>query len=169
MKNRRIAPLPLMLVLLFALSAFPVPAAAAQPPLVRKLEPPNWWTHYTPDLTLLLTGEHLSAARVESRRGDVSVLGAEASANGHYLFVRLRLASDVHPGNVDLRINTLAGTTAVQLPLRERADPHGHFESFSLNDVIYLIMPDRFADGDPANDRPPGSSGIYDRSDPHAY
>ena len=30
-------------------------------------------------------------------------------------------------------------------------------------------MPDRFADGDPANDRPPGSTGTYDRSDPHAY
>ena len=30
-------------------------------------------------------------------------------------------------------------------------------------------MPDRFADGDPSNDQPPGSTGVYDRSDPKAY
>jgi len=57
----------------------------------------------------------------------------------------------------------------VELPVLERADSRGRFDSFSLNDVIYLIMPDRFADGDPANDRPPGSTGVYDRSNPHAY
>jgi glycosidase len=51
----------LILLFLFALSG-----ASAQAPLVRKIEPPNWWTNFTPELTLLLTGENLSGARVES-------------------------------------------------------------------------------------------------------
>jgi len=163
--SRRRLSLALPLALLLGQALF----ASAQQPVVRKLEPPNWWTNYTPKLTLLLTGENLNGAHVQSATPGASVLDAESSANGHYLFVHTKLTGDVKPGNVDLRINTAAGSTLVRLPLLERTDPRGHFDSFSLNDVIYLIMPDRFADGDPANDRPPGSTGIYDRSNPHAY
>ena len=139
-------------------------------PVVRKIEPPNWWVNYTPALTLLLTGENLSGARVDSPTKGLTVLGAEASANGHYLFVHLQLSSDLSSGTVPLQLITSAGSTTVQLPLLARADSRGRFEGFSRDDVIYLIMPDRFADGDPSNDQPPGSNWpVYDRSNPMAY
>ncbi|MGD0507988.1 MAG: alpha-amylase family glycosyl hydrolase, partial [Terriglobales bacterium] len=144
--------------------------AWAQPaPLVKKIDPPNWWVNYTPELTLLLTGENLSGARVESPAKNVAVLGAEASANGHYLFVHLQLSSDLPSGTVPLRLITSAGSATVPLPLLARADSRGRFEGFSRDDVIYLIMPDRFADGDLSNDRPAGSNADYDRSNPMAY
>jgi neopullulanase len=138
-------------------------------PMVRKIDPPNWWVNYTPELTLLLTGESLSGARIECATKGLTPLGAEASANGHYLFVHLQLTSDLAPGTVPLRLITAAGSTTVQLPMLTRADSRGHFEGFSRDDVVYLIMPDRFADGDPSNDHPPGSTGVYDRSKPMAY
>ena len=159
--------LPLVLALLLLL--LPSSFAAAPPPVVRKIEPPNWWIHYTPKLTLLLTGENLNGAHVETDTRGVSVLGAEPSRNGHYLFVHILLNPNVHARNVDLRVKTTGGATSVQLPLYARSDPRGHFENFSRDDVIYLIMPDRFADGDTANDQPAHSTGIYDRNDPHAY
>jgi len=137
--------------------------------VVQKIEPPNWWVNYTPEVTLLLTGENLSGASVESSEPRVVVLGEEASANGHYLFIHLRLGSGQKAGSVGLGLKTASGATTVQLPIAERADSRGRFEGFSPDDVIYLIMPDRFADGDPANDKRPGSTGIYDRSDPKAY
>ncbi|HSZ61446.1 MAG TPA: alpha-amylase family glycosyl hydrolase [Terriglobales bacterium] len=164
-----------ILACLLALPAWPqTDAREPQAPAVRKIEPPNWWVNYTPDLTLLLTGENLSGARVESPVKGLTTLGAEASSNGHYLFVHLQLSPDLPPGIVPLRLITSAGSTTVQLPFLARADSRGHFEGFSRDDVIYLIMPDRFADGDPsndrpANDRPPGSTGVYDRSQPRAY
>jgi neopullulanase len=178
MKDKRILALSLLIVCLLALPArSQTPAAdarqpsspAAQSPIVSKVEPPNWWVNYTPKLTLLLTGENLNGARAESSTAGLSVLGAESSADGHYLFVRLQFASQLQAGSAKLRINTTAGSTTVHLPILQRADPRGHFEPFSLDDVIYLIMPDRFADGDTANDRPPGSTGIYDRNSPMAY
>src|ERR1017187_2089455 len=141
----------------------------AASPVVRKINPPNWWTNYTPELTLLLTGENLSGARVESPAKAVTVRGAETSANGHYLFVHLRLRSHLRPGTIPLRLITSAGSTTVPLPLLARADSRGRFEGFSRDDVIYLIMPDRFSDGDPTNDQPAGSIGVYDRSQPKAY
>jgi glycosidase len=153
----------------------PTPAAAqaenssvASAPVVRKIEPPNWWVDYTPELTLLLTGENLSGAHVVSVSKGIGVLGSEASSNGHYLFVRLKIAS-THPATAQLKLNTASGSTLVPLPLLARADSRSRFQGFSHDDVIYLIMPDRFADGDPSNDQPAGSTGVYDRSKPMAY
>ena len=156
-------------VFVLILAVLNVGAWAQPAPLVKKLEPPNWWAHYTPDLTLLLTGENLSGARVESSTHGVKVEASHSSANGHYLFVHLQLSSELPPGTVPLHLITSAGSTTVSLPLLARTDSRGRFEGFSRDDVIYLIMPDRFADGDPSNDRPAGSTGVYDRSNPMAY
>ncbi len=170
MKNKRTIALALILLCLLTLPAWPQSdAGAGQGPVVQKIEPPNWWVNYTPSLTLLLTGKNLSGARVESPTKGLTPLGAEAAANGHYLFVHLELSSDLPSGTVPLHLITAAGSTTVSLPLLARADSHGRFEGISRDDVIYLIMPDRFADGDPSNNRPAGSSGSYDRGNPMAY
>jgi glycosidase len=182
MKNKRTIALSLILLCLFALPAWPQSdPSAGQGPVVRKIEPPNWWVNYTPSLTLLLTGENLGGARVESATKGLTPLGVEASANGHYLFVHLELSPDLPSGTLPLHLITAGGSTTVPLPLLARADSHGRFEGISRDDVIYLIMPDRFADGDPSNDRPnndrpsnerpTGSSAAakYDRSNPMAY
>src|ERR1035437_2168984 len=158
-------PLGVIAVFFLALSVL----VEGQAPAVHKVDPPHWWVNYTTELTLLLTGENLNGARVESPTKRLTVLGSEVSANGHYLFVHLQLGSGLPAGTVSLRLTTSAGSTTVQLPLLARADSHARFQGFSRDDVIYLIMPDRFADGDPSNDQPSGSNGVYDRSQPKTY
>jgi neopullulanase len=165
MKNRRSIALSLLLLCLPAMAA----VAGAQGPVVGKIEPPNWWVNFTPELTLLLTGENLSGSQVESQTQNLDVLGAQASANGHYLLVELKMNPALAAGTARLQLRTESGSTSIQLPLLARAARDGHFAGISSNDVVYLIMPDRFADGDPANDRPPGSTGTYDRANPMAY
>jgi neopullulanase len=165
MTNRCRVSLSLLLVSLFALTGL----AVAQAPIVRKIEPPNWWVNYTPELTLLLTGENLNGAQVLASEQSAPVLDSQASANGHYLFIHLRFRSDLQPGTLALKLISPAGSTTVTLPLSNRASSAGRFQGISRDDVIYLIMPDRFADGDPSNDQPPGSNGVYDRSKPMAY
>ena len=165
MKSRPSTPWLLILPYVLALSG----AVSAQAPVIRKIEPPNWWTRFTPELRLLLTGENLAGAHLESATSGVTVLNSQSSPNGHYLFAHLQLTPDLPPGVVGLRVVTGAGSAPIQLPLSARGETRGHFEGISRDDVIYLIMPDRFADGDPANDRPPQSTGKYDRNDPMAY
>jgi glycosidase len=160
--NRRATPA-VILLLLFTVYAF------AQVPIVRKIEPPNWWTNFTPELMLLLTGENLSGAHVQSTSTGATLLDSEPSPNGHYLFVHLRLSADLPPGSLGLRLVTPAGSASVQLPLSRRAPIDGHFAGISRDDVIYLIMPDRFADGDRTNDQPSHSTGKYERGNPMAY
>ena len=56
------------------------------------------------------------------------------------------------------------------LPLLQRSSQQGKFQGITRDDVIYLIMPDRFADGDPSNDQPKGAApGTYDRARPKTY
>jgi glycosidase len=174
-----------ILVCLLGSAAWAQPAskaAAIGAPIVRKVEPPNWWLNYTPEVTLLLTGENLSGARVQTKSLAATVLHSEASANGHYLFVHLRLrtttvarqkgrvkASAPQAEKVNLQLLTAGGSATIDFPLWVRKDAPGDFEGFNRDDVIYLIMPDRFADGDTSNDQPNGSVGVSDRSNPMAY
>jgi neopullulanase len=159
----------LLLISLLASPVWPRTAAGIGAPVVRKIEPPNWWTNFTPELTVLLTGENLTGARVAAATDGATVLDSKTSPNGHYLFVHLRLHSDAPAAPLPLRVGNETASTTVQLPMMARRDSTGRFEGFSRDDVIYLIMPDRFADGDPSNDQPPQSTGIFDRSKPMAY
>ncbi|HLX82867.1 MAG TPA: alpha-amylase family glycosyl hydrolase [Terriglobales bacterium] len=173
MKNKIVLALSLILMRLVALPSLAQPAVSSTTriPVVSKVEPPNWWADYTPELTLLVTGENLENTRVESATDGVTVSGSEESANGHYLFVHMRLSSKLQPGNVELRLGTEGGSATIELPVITRADSRGRFEGLSRDDVIYLIMPDRFADGDASNDSPHGRDGIgaSDRSQAHSY
>ena len=143
-------------------------AASSDVPRIEKLDPPNWWTSFSPDLMLLLTGQNLDGAKVATSYPGVHVSKTEPGASSHYLFVWLDLAKTVAPGEVPLQIRTPHGKIVVEFPLLRRS-PGQSPQGVSANDVIYLIMPDRFADGDPTNDQPLNSTGIYDRSQPKAY
>ena len=174
MKTFRLFPTLLVLCCFLSLFQISLDSATAQAaglpaPVVRKIEPPNWWADYTPDLTLLLSGDNLTGARVKSTTKGITSPGSRPSANGHYLFVQLQISSGVPAKTVSLLLTTPAGTITIQLPLLARTDSRSHFEGFSRDDVIYLIMPDRFADGDPSNNQPSGSTGVYDRAKPMAY
>jgi glycosidase len=117
---------------------------------------------------LLISGDGLSDATVSTDSRDVRVARVQPENTGHYLFVWLDTTS-ARPETVNLVLRTPAGSTVLQFPLQARIITLGGFRGFGEDDVIYLIMPDRFADGDPGNDRPPGSKGLYDRSQPKAY
>lgn len=144
-------------------------SARANGPQVAKLEPPNWWVGFTPEIELLATGENLEGAKVTSSYEGLSVTRSKATDGGRYLFAWLRIAADAQPGDALLQVETDAGKTSFTLPLMRRTSPEGRFQGFSRDDVIYLIMPDRFADGDPSNNEIPGLPGTYDRSKARAY
>jgi hypothetical protein len=81
----------------------------------------------------------------------------------------MKLAPNTKPGKVTLQISDGPSSTNATLPLLARSPRQGRFQGFSEDDVIYLIMPDRFADGDPSNDKPTGSTGTTDRTKAMAY
>ncbi len=147
----------------------PAPEKVGNEPSVTKVEPPNWWIGLTPELMLLISGHNLQANEVACNLPTVTVTHTQSAAGGTYLFVWLKIAIDTRSGTAVCRVTTSTGKTSFELPLASRNPTAGKFHGLSQTDVIYLIMPDRFANGDPTNDQPAGAPASYDRSNPRAY
>lgn len=138
-------------------------------PVVTRVEPPSWWLgHSQRPVRLLVSGEHLAGAHLEAPTG-FDVGSARVSENGDYMFVDLHISDDAQVGVAPLRMVNEEGEARVPFKLLPALSHEGRFQGFSTDDVIYLLMPDRFANGDPSNDEPDDSSGMMDRSRPRHY
>ncbi len=138
-------------------------------PAVTKVEPPNWWVGLTPDVMLLLSGKNLQATHADCNLREVVVSRTQSTAGGDYLFVWLKFAPDLRSGTAVCRITTAHGETKFEFPIAARSQILGRNQGLTPDDVIYLIMPDRFANGDPLNDEPAEFPGSHDRSNARAY
>lgn len=127
-------------------------------PCIDKIDPPNWWATF-PSPMLLLHGNHLANTSVTVSGNSVTVAHTQASANGHYLFVWLR-TTHAPPQTLTLRVSNAAGAIAHPWRLGRRKPGSAGFQGFSSHDVMYLIMTDRFADGDTANDPHPSQRSL---------
>jgi glycosidase len=138
--------------------------AGAAAPSVVGVEPPSWWVgHSLNPVRLLLRGDGLRGARVLAPGRGLTVGDVRSSDSGHYLFVDLEVDHEAPPGVHRLSVRTSGGSTDVTFEVLPEPRREGRVRGFSQDDVIYLLMPDRFADGDPGNDDPPRSRGLLDR------
>src|SRR5580765_5215020 len=145
--------------------------AAAQAPTVIKVEPPSWWANHTINpVRLLIHGTNLAGARVRPIRPQTTVSDLRINSNGSYLFVNVRISSAAKPGDYPLIVETAQGKATLPFRLNAALDARQNFQGITNDDVIYLIMTDRFSDGDQSNNSPPGSpGGAFDRKNPRAY
>lgn len=138
-------------------------------PLVSKVEPPNWWPDHTLNpVRLLIHGSGLQETKVNAPKG-ITVTNVRTNEAGSYLLVDIDIARGLAPGSYPLQIKTNEGVTTAPFRLEASLSTAGRFQGFSPDDVIYLIMPDRFANGDPSNDDPAVSRGLFDRKNNHFY
>jgi glycosidase len=139
-------------------------------PHVAKVEPPGWWPgHSMATVRLLVRGRELTGARVASAPG-LTVVGApRVSATGTSLLFDVAVDPAASPGPRRLRVTTASGAAEVPFEIRAPLPRDGRFQGFTPDDVVYLIMPDRFANGDPSNDDPARSRGLLDRGRTRYY
>jgi neopullulanase len=141
-------------------------SATAQ--VVETIEPPSWWVErHEQELMVLVEGSGLEGAVVRIMRGPIKVVRVEPGRDGHTLLAEVRIPGGCAAGPCEIEI-VKAGRTSRRL-WNLSAKPARRPEPFGPDDVIYLIMTDRFANGDPANDDPPGGERMADRRDTHAY
>lgn len=128
----------------------------AQAPHIDKIDPPNWWINL-PAPMLLVKGEHLAGARFTA--GTLPIERTSISENGHW--AELWLGKDATTaGVITLKAETQQGKTQVPFRFEARRAANDGFAGFSSRDVMYLIMIDRFADGDHSNDGPDAKDSI---------
>jgi glycosidase len=134
---------------------------------IERIEPASWWVGMKDErLQLLVHGSQVATLQPRLQYPGVTLVGVERVENPNYLFVNLRVAPGAKPGTV--RIDFLDGPRKVasrKYVLHARAPGSADRAGFGPQDTIYLITPDRFANGDPSNDTIKGMEAP-DRSKP---
>lgn len=157
----------------FVFSFFTVVVGSPQltSPSVTKVEPPSWWAGHTINpVRLLVRGKNLSGARVRSTNPALQTSEVFVNQTGTYLFVNVRIRPATRPGSYPLTLITPRGSATIPFTIAAPLDSRTHFQGITRDDVIYLIMPDRFADGDQSNNVPPGAPArATDRRNPRAF
>lgn len=137
---------------------------------VNKIDPPFWYTGMqNPELQLMVYGEGIGDARVTVNHPGVSLSSTVKLESNNYLLVYLHLDKNVQPGNVPLTFTIGKKQLTQNYELKERAMKGSERKGFDASDALYLLMPDRFANGNPDNDQVPGMlDAKVDRNDPNA-
>jgi glycosidase len=165
-------PLVKRLVLLLVVFISTIVGGMAQAaPEILKVEPPSWWIGSSVNpVRLLIRGSNLKGAHVQAVGRGIRVVGTpKTNEGGTYLFVDVVIGPGAGAGPRQLRITTANGIAQASFEILAPLSRRGRFQGFSPADVMYLIMIDRFSDGDPANNDPPQSRGIYDRKNQFYY
>lgn len=125
-------------------------------PTIFKINPPNWYATL-PKPMLLVRGEELSGATFTLSDKELAIERTQISANGHWAQLWLS-TSPVKPETVTLRATRGAAQAEAPYTFAVRRAPAEGMTGFSPRDVMYLILTDRFADGDRTNDGPNANS-----------
>ncbi len=153
--------------LLICLIVFPSGGAEAAGP--ERVEPPFWWTGMkSGEVQLMIYGEDIARTRPSVDYPHVTLDRIISTENPNYLFLNLAIGEKAEAGTVELEFRRDGEITVWEYQLRERRDNRNRHQGFDPSDVIYLIMPDRFANGDPAISEIEGMYEGVDRDEPFA-
>lgn len=153
-------------IICFALAALACVLAGqlAQAAEINRIEPPCWWVGMkNPELQIMVYGPGIGEAHVSVDYPGVRLKETVKTENPNYLFLYLDIEEDAAPGRMDLSFETAGGIMVREYELLPRSTKPGAM-GFSGADVLYLITPDRFANGDPSNDTLEGARVDRSRS-----
>ena len=128
--------------------------AQAQLTSLERIEPMFWFTGMqNPKVQLLVHGINIANTDVQLNYPGVSLEKVNKVENPNYLFLDLLISADAKPGKFPINF-TAKGIKKIQYTyeLRSRNSSSNRIKGVNTSDFIYLIMPDRFANGDPSND-----------------
>lgn len=120
---------------------------------VSRVEPLSWWTGMKMPLQLMVTGKGVSQydVRIEGGKG-VKVRSVEKADSPDYLFVDVDIAKNAASGTCFLVFSKADKEFKYPYVISDRAPGSADRKSFTNADMVYLVFPDRFANGDPTND-----------------
>lgn len=122
--------------------------------------PTHWWVGMkNPNLQLMIHGEAIgNATQVTTSYPGISIKKISSPENKNYLFVDLTINQQAKPGKVTFKIKGRETSKDLVYELKPRNTGNGitRIQGVTAKDFIYLMIPDRFANGDPSNDKVKG-------------
>ncbi len=122
---------------------------------IEKIDPPHWWVGMNDStLQLQVYGDNIRNADVDIDYPGVKIDSiARLDGSDNYQFIYLTISENTKPGKLQLQLKDGKKKIKSDFELRQRnSNPKGG-QGFDAGDVLYMIMPDRFADGNPQNNK----------------
>jgi glycosidase len=145
-KIRRIS-LALISTILFSLNSSYAQKASLN------IEPPFWWAEMpVSEVQLMVNGQGIGYYTASVNYPGVRLVRNISGDSPNYLFIYLDISADAAPGKMTINLSYGKKKKQIAYELKERDMDPSKNQGFNSKDVIYLLMPDRFANGNPDND-----------------
>lgn len=119
---------------------------------IDKIEPTNWYAGMNdPSLQLMVYGKGIKTANVKIDGCNAQLDSIVRLDSPNYLFLYLNL-SQAKAGMIKLHFNNKGKKITIPYELKTRQMAGADHKGFDNSDVLYMLMPDRFANGNPKND-----------------
>ncbi len=114
-------------------------------------------------IQLLVYGNDLKGADIKFTEADIRLYKVHDTPNPSYRFIDIEIPETLKPGDYKIAFSNKGVTAEFPFPVYKRESVYGH-KGFDQSDVIYLVTPDRFVNGDQNNDEVEGYINGIDRS-----
>jgi glycosidase len=134
---------------------------------VDRVEPMNWWIGMkNPSVQLMVHGEGIATSEISLNYPGVTVKSIGRQSNPNYVFIDLNISPETKAGMFPIQFTKSKKEVAsYNFELMQRLPGSASRKGFDASDVIYLITPDRFANGNPGNDAVAGLKELPNRGD----
>ena len=120
---------------------------------IDKVHPPNWWIgHKNPNLQLLIKAEKINDYKVNINYPGVKITNIHNADSPNYIFLDLEISDKAKEGSFLITFTRENKTLSYSYKLRKKRSLEDQSNGFDSSDAIYLITPDRFANGNYEND-----------------
>lgn len=122
-----------------------------------RIDPPFWWIGMNnPQLQLLVHSKNIGQYEVNIQHEGIHLLKTVKTSNPNYLFIYLEITDYCKPGTFTIKLSADKKTDRlIDYTLHKRDTKSAFRKGFDQSDCVYLLMPDRFANGNPGNDNHP--------------
>ena len=133
--------------LLLAVNVFP------QTFTIERVEPPNWWAGMKYDtVQVMIYGKNISDAEIYPSHIGAQIISVHKAESPNYLFIDLAINKQLDSAvNYEIGFSKNGYDTVITFPIYQKEVRKLTFQGFNQSDIVYLIMADRFCDGDTSN------------------
>ena len=130
-------------------------AVNAQQFTIERIEPPNWWAKMEHDtVQVLIYGKNIADVDIFPQHGPIDITNVHKAESPNYLFIDIYISKEISSDyNFEIGFSKGNQDTVIKYPILARENSNNKYHGFDQNDIMYLIMADRFCDGNPANNK----------------
>ena len=134
---------------------------------IERVEPLSWWTGMHTPLQIVFYGRDLQQATVRCLEKGLTVLDVHQAESKNYLFVDVLVEADAQPGFYTFEFTQGKKKISHRYEVNARSQGSAQRRGFGPQDMVYLIMPDRFANGNSDNDSHKDAAEKVHRNNPY--